>query len=59
VLKSKDVMESIVISITGQPDDAYRKWLVDKPYLKYLDILYSRSFRKYWIDGNYNFFIIK
>jgi len=51
VVNSQDVRSSIDRVIKGEPFDIERKMLIDKPYIEYLELLYSRKFRKYWING--------
>lgn len=50
-VNSNDVRESLDNLIFGVPFDDDRKFLEDSAYYEYLEFLYSRKFRKYWIYG--------
>lgn len=54
-LNSKDVRGSIDQAIVGDPKNYDRSLNEDKHYYDLLEILYSRKFRKYWINGNFIF----
>ena len=57
-LNSQDVRGSIDGALTGDVKDYDRRLIEDKHYYDLLEILYSRKFRKYWINGNLNFLLI-
>jgi len=50
-VNSQDVLDSIDKLVYGHPLDINRKMMEDTPYYEYLEYLYSRKFRKYWING--------
>jgi hypothetical protein len=50
-INSQDVRASIDRTIIGDLKDLDRRLFEDETYYEILEILYSKKFRKYWING--------
>jgi len=50
-INSPSVRASIDRAIIGDQKDLDRRLFEDQTYYEILEILYSKKFRKYWING--------